>query len=46
MVLRQELLFTGDIRTAIIRNSEFLEKRVNRIMKLGHVLSQVKFYSH
>ena len=48
MVLRQEMSVTRDmfLRTAIIRNSEFREKRVNHILKVGYMLSQVKFYSH
>ena len=27
------------------KNSKFREKRVNHIMKIGYVLSQIKFYS-
>ena len=33
------------VRTVFSKNSKFREKRVNHIMKIGHVLSQIKFYS-
>ena len=48
MVLCQKFLFTWEmsLRIAFRRNSRFREKWVNHIMKIGHVLSQVKFYGH
>ena len=40
MVLCQEFSFIWDmtLKGAISRNSEFQEKRVNHIMKIGYVL--------
>ena len=34
------------LKTSISRNSEFRKKRVNHIMKIRYVHSQVKIYSH